>query len=1260
MDFVTAATTSRRVERQDVTEVSPVFWVQDVQDLMIRGREFYAVWNEEKGLWSKREIEVAGLVDKELAAETNRLDGAPSHTKWMRCYDTGSWRRWRQYVTSLPDSWQPLDSKLVYRSDEPRRQDMASTRLPYDLEEGDPESFRTLLERLYEQEERDKLLWAIGSVVAGDSSSIQKFVVLYGSSGTGKSTVLNIIEQLFPGYTSIFDADALTSRSDAFASAMFRDSPLVAIHHDADLSRIDRNQLLNSIVSHEEIIINEKHKTQYTTSSRSMLFIGTNKPVRITDRQSGLIRRLIDVAPSGERFEPDEYQLLMSRIPFELGRIARYCRDAYTSMGRNYYGRYTPIRMMTETNPVYNFVEESAPRLLAEKEVTLRSLYTSYKEYCDESGLSFHVPKHVFKTEMMGYFKEFHPQRKTPTGKATNVFVGLRTEMLEGFRAEERKANQEHPVGLVLDETVSVLDDVLADCPAQYASDGGTPRCAWDDCTTRLKDLVTTAEHFVRPPEDLVVIDFDLRGPDGQKDPVRNLEAAARWPRTYTEFSRSGGGVHLHYLYDGDVSRLAREYEPGVEIKTFGGKSSLRRRLTACNREPVRRLSTGLPEREERPAVLNKKKVASEKALRDLIERNLRKEVHPATKPSVDFIRKILDDAYTSGMDYDVTDMYTRVMVFCANSTNNADYCLRVLRQMHFASEQHEDAGHEEYADDKIVFFDVEVFPNLFLVCWKYDGSDEVHQMVNPSPSEVESFLGKKLVGFNNRRYDNHILYARMMGYDNAGLFRVSKGIIDKQPNSTFREAYNASYADVYDFAATKMSLKKWEIELGITHKELDLAWDQPVPVERWAKVGDYCTNDVRATEAVFHHLQADFDARKVLAALSGLTVNDTTRQHMGRIMFGDERHPQDEFVYTDLSTMFPGYVFEDGHSTYRGEDPSEGGYVYAEPGVYHDVVLLDVASMHPTSIIQLNLFGPYTKRFEEIVRARLAIKNGDTEKARTLLNGQLAEFLEDPAEAKRLAYALKIVINSVYGLTAARFDNLFRDPRNSDNIVAKRGALFMIDLKHFVQEMGLSAVHIKTDSIKVPGATPDQVEEIQAFAKRYGYVLEHEATYDTMVLFDKAQYIARAEGPGGHWSATGALFQDPYVYKRLLSNEEIHLEDLLVTKAVAKGTMYLDFNEALPENEHDYQFVGRAGQFMAVQDGGELLVLRDDRYVSVAGTKGHRFITSDAARTVDWRDPSVVDAEYYEDKVRSARAQVERFISMEDLNTIRKDTNHG
>ena len=58
-----------------------------------------------------------------------------------------------------------------------------------------------------------------------------------------------------------------------------------------------------------------------------------------------------------------------------------------------------------------------------------------------------------------------------------------------------------------------------------------------------------------------------------------------------------------------------------------------------------------------------------------------------------------------------------------------------------------------------------------------------------------------------SRRYDKHILYARMFG-----------------------EAYNLPYTDVYDFAAKKQSLKKREVELGIHHQELGLPWDKPVP----------------------------------------------------------------------------------------------------------------------------------------------------------------------------------------------------------------------------------------------------------------------------------------------------------------------------------------------------------------------------------------------------------------------------------------------
>lgn len=161
-----------------------------------------------------------------------------------------------------------------------------------------------------------------------------------------------------------------------------------------------------------------------------------------------------------------------------------------------------------------------------------------------------------------------------------------------------------------------------------------------------------------------------------------------------------------------------------------------------------------------------------------------------------------------------------------------------------------------------------------------------------------------RLVGFNCRRYDNHILYARLMGYTNEQLYNLSQKIISGSPNCFFGEAYNVSYTDVYDFASAgnKKSLKKLEIEMGIHHQELGLPWDQPVPEELWVKVAEYCDNDVIATEAAFNYLKADWTARQILADLAGMTVNDTTNSLTTKIIFGGNRNPQDEFHYRNLA----------------------------------------------------------------------------------------------------------------------------------------------------------------------------------------------------------------------------------------------------------------------------------------------------------------------------------------------------------------------
>ena len=74
-----------------------------------------------------------------------------------------------------------------------------------------------------------------------------------------------------------------------------------------------------------------------------------------------------------------------------------------------------------------------------------------------------------------------------------------------------------------------------------------------------------------------------------------NLEAASKWPATYAELSKSGAGIHLHYIYTGDVNKLARIYADHIEVKVFTGKSSLRRKLTKCNNLPIANISSGLP-----------------------------------------------------------------------------------------------------------------------------------------------------------------------------------------------------------------------------------------------------------------------------------------------------------------------------------------------------------------------------------------------------------------------------------------------------------------------------------------------------------------------------------------------------------------------------------------------------------------------------------------------------------------------------------------
>ena len=1243
-------------------EIYPDFVIGNHKDFMTRGHSFYAVYNDETGLWSTDESMVQRIVDRDLRKKYNELqqesDGFIT-VQWMNSFGSHSWSNYRKFTKDMFDNYHELDSELTFSNQERSRDDYISKKLPYALEPGDHSAWDELVGTLYSEEERHKIEWAIGSVISGDSKKISKFFVLYGAPGSGKGTILDIIAKLFYGYYTIIESRAIGSKSSEFSTAPFKDNPLVALEYDSDLSRVENNTRLNSIISHETIPVRELYKSAYNVKINAIIFLATNSPVQITDAKSGIIRRLIDINPSGARIPSSSYVKLVNQIHFELSGIAQHCYDVYKKAGIHYYDAYRSVDMMERTDIFFNFVEESYFTFKEENGVTLKRAWAMFQEFTNESGLRYLMPKHKFKQELREYFKEFIPNTTVDGTHVYNYYRDFLSWKIDGKKDirvidDSDDIMDSIPPWLKLDEefgSASILDRELRDCPAQYANEQGTPFIKWENVNGTLKMLNTHFLHYVLMPENYIVIDFDLKDPvTGEKSAKLNLQAASYWPPTYAEFSKSGEGLHLHYIYKGDVNLLKSIYSDDIEIKVFTGKSSLRRKLTKCNKIPIRTISSGLPLREEKKKVINHEAVKSERALRDLIKRSLSKEFG-ATKPSVDFINHILVEAKESGLAYDVTDMKQAVMIFAMNSTHQAEYCMRVASEMPYKSEEASLSGSGKYADDRLVFFDVEVFPNLFLINWKYAGTDSCVRMINPTPEEVGELFKFKLVGFNNRRYDNHILYARYIGYNNEELYQLSQRIIsnDKNVHSTFGEAYNLSYTDVYDFASAghKKSLKKWEIELGLHHQELGLPWDEPVDESQWGLVAEYCDNDVISTEAVFNHLKGDFRAREILADIAGMTVNDSTNALTTRIIFGKEKKPK--LNWYDLAEEFPGYKYKNGKNIFRGDDVGRGGWVYANPGMYGRCATYDVASMHPRSIIKERYLGDYTDRFEDLVNIRLFIKHGDYDAVGKLFDGKLKRYLKNKDEAKDLSNALKTAINSVYGLTSATFDNPFRDRRNKNNIVALRGALFMRTLQDEVESRGFTVVHIKTDSIKVADPTPEIEKFIYEFGEKYGYTFEVEAKWEKICLVNNAVFVGKQsvtspQAPG-KWTATGKQFQEPYVFKKIFSKEPITFEDCCLTMTT-KSAFYLDLNEKLGEGESMPVFIGRAGCFCPIEKGhggGELKRIESDGRLSYAsGAKGYRFLEAETVKGTETEQ--FVDKSYFENLVDEAIHDISEF----------------
>ena len=177
LDFMMVTTRNTK----NGTEVAPKFIVRESKDLMIRGSDFYAIWDENRKIWSTKEQDAIDLIDAEVSKyvdEHRDRVGEDPIIKYMWDSESGLIDKWHRYCQKQTrDNYHMLDEELIFSNTELTREKYASKKLNYPLEAGSIDAYDKLISTLYSKEERHKIEGAIGSIVTGDSENIQKFMV---------------------------------------------------------------------------------------------------------------------------------------------------------------------------------------------------------------------------------------------------------------------------------------------------------------------------------------------------------------------------------------------------------------------------------------------------------------------------------------------------------------------------------------------------------------------------------------------------------------------------------------------------------------------------------------------------------------------------------------------------------------------------------------------------------------------------------------------------------------------------------------------------------------------------------------------------------------------------------------------------------------------------------------------------------------------------------------------------------------------------
>ena len=245
----------------------------------------------------------------------------------------------------------------------------------------------------------------------------QKFLMLCGTGGTGKSTILKQIERIL-GRENVSGV-SLQGLQDRFAPAelFLKQANICA---DIPLTALSEVDMIKKLTGEDTISADRKFKSAFCFKSYARLFFSANDiPINLSDRSGAFYRRLLilEMRHNPEIIDQDLSNKLRSEIPHI---ITRAVEEITRSGGRVEVSENCKALVKTafkNSDSVEAYIDDRLE--IDDRYRTNRTvLYSDYSNYCESEGRKAISPNSFYKSlETKGY--------KQIKG-TTRDFVGIR------------------------------------------------------------------------------------------------------------------------------------------------------------------------------------------------------------------------------------------------------------------------------------------------------------------------------------------------------------------------------------------------------------------------------------------------------------------------------------------------------------------------------------------------------------------------------------------------------------------------------------------------------------------------------------------------------------------------------------------------------------------------------------------------------------------------------------------------------------------